>query len=423
MRALLSWAILIYTRAKYAMASIEVLLSFGTGLAAVGLIYAGVRLCRSRASHSPLLAELLASRVQYALAGVVFGLLAPLNMRPVLGAAADLATSFLVGIFGLVVGCSVELRLLKNTSRLLLLLEIGYLVLLGLGLWVLSYGFSPEGVEGATLWGVCGLCAACWMRQGRRGGSTKKKLSSGWLPSASALAGLFIAGVGFMQRGPGGFEVRLPLAFPSIVVEGMWAKYGACLVLGALIGLIVDLATRGLGKGYLYYVIAAGLLLGSGMAGALGLEPLWVGAVAGIWLVNATMRRLDILRSLEQGQDMVRTVLPGVAGWALGAALIKGGLEFAFGAWVFLALVAVVPGVRLAMWHGMRQMFNRSVDQRTGVEPRQLLELDDLGLVIALSLAAFLPAGQGAALLVAVLLGQRLMHVVAVWTAGKLSAA
>ena len=423
MRALLSWAILIYTRAKYAMASIEVLLSFGTGLAAVGLIYAGVRLCRSRASHSPLLAELLASRVQYALAGVVFGLLAPLNMRPVLGAAADLATSFLVGIFGLVVGCSVELRLLKNTSRLLLLLEIGYLVLLGLGLWVLSYGFSPAGVEGATLWGVCGLCAACWMRQGRRGGSTKKKLSSGWLPSASALAGLFIAGVGFMQLSLGGFEVRLPLAFPSIVVEGMWAKYGACLVLGALIGLIVDLATRGLGKGYLYYVIAAGLLLGSGMAGALGLEPLWVGAVAGIWLVNATMRRLDILHALEQGQDMVRTVLPGVAGWALGAALIKGGLEFAFGAWVFLALVTVVPGMRLAMWHGMRQMFSRSVDQRTGVEPRQLLELDDLGLVIALSLAAFLPAGQGAALLVAVLLGQRLMHVVAVWTAGKLSAA
>ena len=404
------------------MASIEILLSFGMGLAAVGLVYAGVRLCRSRASHSLFWAELLAARVQYALAGLVFGLLAPLNMRPILGAATDLATSFLAGIFGLVVGCSVELRLLKTTSRPLLLLEIGYLVLLGLGLWVLSYGFSQEGVKGATLWGVCGLCAACWMRQGHRG-STKKKLSSGWLPSASALAGLFIAGVGFMQLRPGGFEVRLPLAFPSIVVEGTWAKYGACLVLGALIGLIVDLATRGLSKGYLYYAIAAGLLLGSGMAGALGLEPLWVGAVAGIWLVNATMRRLDILRALEQGQDMVRTVLPGIAGWALGAMLIEGGLEFAFGAWAFLALVAVVPGVRLAMWHGMRQMFSRSVDQRTGIEPRQLLELDDLGLVIALSLAAFLPAGQGAALLAAALLGQRLMHVVAVWTAGKLSAA
>ena len=104
------------------MASAEVLLSFGVGLAAVGLIYAAVRLYRSRASHSPLLAELLASRVQYALAGLVFGLLAPLNMRPVLGAAADLATSFLVGIFGLVVGCSVELRLLRNISRSLLLL-------------------------------------------------------------------------------------------------------------------------------------------------------------------------------------------------------------------------------------------------------------------------------------------------------------
>lgn len=404
------------------MASAEVLLSFGVGLAAVGLIYAGVRLYRPRASHSPLLAELLASRVQYALAGLVFGLLAPLNMRPILGAAADLATSFLVGIFGLVLGCSVELRLLRNISRHLLLMEIGYLVLLGLGLWMLSYGFSQEDIEGAALWGVCGLCAACWMRQGRRE-NTKKKLSSGWLPSASALAGLFIAGVGFMQLRPGGFEVRLPLAFPSIVVEGTWAKCGACLVLGALIGLIVDLATRGLSKGYLYYVIAAGLLLGSGMAGALGLEPLWVGAVAGIWLVNATMRRLDILRALEQGQDMVRTVLPGVAGWALGAALVAGGFELVFGAWVFLALVAVVPGMRFGVWYGMGKLLDRSVHQRTGVGPRQLLELDDLGLVIALSLAAVLPAGQGAALLAAALLGQRLMHIVAVWTGSRLSAA
>ena len=405
------------------MASIEVLLSFGMGLAAVGLIYAAVRLYRSRASHSPLLAELLASRVQYALAGLVFGLLAPLDMRPILGAAADLATSFLVGIFGLVVGCSVELRLLRNISRPLLLMEIGYLVLLGLGLWVLSYDFSQGDVEGAALWGVCGLCAACWMRQSRRG-STKKKKSTGWLPSASALAGLLLAGVGLMQLRPGGFEMRLPLGFPSVVVvEGTWAECGSCLVLGALVGLIVDLATRGISRGYLYYMIAVGLLLGSGLAGALGLEPLWVGAVAGIWLVNATMRRLDILCALEQGQDMVRTVLPGVAGWALGAALVEGGFELVFGAWVFLALVAVVPGMRLGVWYGMGKLLDRSVHQRTGVGPRQLLELDDLGLVIALSLAAVLPAGQGAALLAAALLGQRLMHRVAGWTVGRLSAA
>ena len=399
------------------MASAGVLLSFGAGLAAVGLIYAAVRLCRARAAHSPLLAELLASRVQYALAGVAFGLLAPVGMRPTLGAAADLTISFLVGIFGLVVGCSVELRQLRNMSRPLLLLEVGYLVLLGLSLWALSYGFSLKDVEGAALWGVCGLCAACWVRQSRRG-----KKSTGWVPSASALAGLFLAGVGLMQLRPGGFEVRLPLSFPSIVVEGMWAKYGACLVLGALVGLIVDLATRGVSRGYLYYMIAAGLLLGSGVAGTLGLAPLWVGAVAGIWLVNATMRRLDILRALVQGEDMVRAVLLGVVGWVLGAALVGSGFELAFGAWVFLALVAIVPGMRLAAWQGIGTLLDRSVHQRTGVEPRQLLELDDLGLVIALSLAAGLPAGQGAALLAVALLGQRLLHVVAVWTAGRLAA-
>ena len=403
------------------MASAEVLLSFGVGLAAVGSVYAAVRLGRSRAAHSPLVAELLASRVQYALAGIVFGWLAPVEMRPTLGAAADLTAAFLVGMFGLVVGCSVELRLLGNLSRSLLLLEVGYLALLGLGLWALSYGFALEGVEHAALWGVCGLCAACWVRQSRRE-STKKKESTGWVPSASALAGSFLAGAGLMQLRPGGFEVRLPLAFPPIVVEGTWAKYGACLVLGALVGLIVDLATRGLSRGHLYYMIAAGLLLGSGMAGALGLAPLWVGAVAGIWLVNATMRRLDILRALEQGQDMARAVLLGVVGWMLGAALGESGFELAFGAWVLLALVAIVPGARLGAWQGLGKLLDRAVPQRTGVAPRQLLELDDLGLVIALSLAAVLPPERGAALVAAALLGQRLLHAVAVWTAGRLSA-
>ncbi len=405
------------------MASAEVLLSFGAGLAAMGLIYAAVRLCRSRASRSPLLTELLDSRIQYALAGLVLGLLVPLDMRPSLSAAADLAAAFLVGIFGLLVGCSIELRLLRHVSRLLLLLEIGYLVLLGLGLWALSYGFSQGGVDGAVLWGVCGLGAACWVRQSGRGGRPKKK-STGLSPSVSALVGLLLAGVGIMQLRPGGFEIYLPLGFPSVVVvEGTWTEWGSCLVLGALVGLIVDLATRSVSSGYLYYLIAVGLLLGSGIAGALGLEPLWVGAVAGIWLVNATMRRLDILRALEQGQDMVRTVLPGVAGWALGAAFVEGGFELAFSAWILLALIAVVPGVRLGVWHGMGKLLGRSVHQRTGVEPRQLLELDDLGLVIALSLATVLPAEQGAALLAAALLGQRLMHIVAVWTMGRLSAA
>ena len=405
------------------MDSAEVLLSFGVGLAAVGLIYAAVRLCRSRTSLSPLLAELLAARVQYALAGLVFGLLAPLDMRPSLSAAADLAAAFLVGIFGLVVGCSIELRLLRHVSRPLLLLEIGYLVLLGLGLWALSYGFSQGGVDGAVLWGVCGLGAACWVRQSRREGAQKKK-STGWLPSISALVGLLLAGVGIMQLRPGGFEIYLPLGFPSVVVvEGTWTEWGSCIVLGALVGLIVDLATRSVSSGYLYYLIAFGLLLGSGIAGALGLEPLWLGTVAGIWLVNATMRRLDILRALEQGQDMVRTVLPGVAGWALGAAFVEGGFELAFSAWILLVLIAVVPGVRLGVWHGMGKLLDRSVHKRTGIEPRQLLELDDLGLIIALSLATVLPAGEGAALLAAALLGQRLMHIVALWTAGRLSTA
>lgn len=405
------------------------ILRLGMGLVVVGLIYAGVRRSRDWSDKPTLMAELVDTRLHYALAGLVLSLSAPVAMRKPLGEGADLANVYLAGIWGLTVGCSFDLRLLRRFTRPLLWLEIGHLILLAIVVWILTYGFFQVVVEegadagrGAVMWTVCGLGAASWMRRRSGGRGKGKGKNVGWFPSVSAMAGILLAGIGLMQLRSGSFPVRQPLAFPQvIVVEGVWEGVLWCLVLGALVGLIVDLATREVRRGHLYFLLAAGLLLGCGMALVLGLEPLWVGTVAGIWLINATLRRLDLLRALEQGQGLVRTVLPGVAGWTLGTALLAGGFDLAFAGWILLILIVGVPAVRLGVWHGVGKLLERSALRRTGVEPRQLLELDDLALIVALGLVAVLPAAQGAALLAAALVGQRLMHLVAVLAGDKLT--
>ncbi|MEE3258087.1 MAG: hypothetical protein VX293_02640, partial [Candidatus Latescibacterota bacterium] len=137
--------------------------------------------------------------------------------------------------------------------------------------------------------------------------------------------------------------------------------------------------------------------------------------------INATLRRLDLLRTLEQGQGLVRKVLLGVAGWTLGTAFLGGGLDLVFAGWVLLILIVGVPAVRLGVWHGVGRLLGLSALRRTRVEPGQLLELDDLALIVALDLVAVLPAAQGAGLLVAALVGQRLMHLAAVLAGEKLT--
>ncbi len=406
----------------------EGLVRFGLGLVGVGLVCATVRRSRGWSAKPQLLVEILDSRLHYAVAGLIFSLTVPISLRTIIGSGCDLVSVFLAGIFGLVVGVSFDLGMFRRLTKSLMILEIGQLVLLVAGLWVLTIGFFQPLVVGlggereAVLWVVCGLGAASWVRQSQSDVVKTGAKRAGWLPSMSAVLGLFLAGMGLMELRPGGFAIRQPLAYSRIiVVEDTWEEIWWCLVLGALIGVLLDLAIREVRRSHLYYIVCAGLLLGCGIARVLGLEPLWVGAIAGTWLINSTLRRLDLLQALERGHSTVRTILLGLAGWMLGSALLEGGCDILFGLWILFALVLWIPVVRFGVWQGVGRRLDRAALVRTGGGLRRLLELDDLGLVVALSLAALLPAEQGAGLLAAVLFAQRSMHLVAVLAAAKLA--
>ncbi|MCH2662181.1 hypothetical protein MK163_17200, partial [bacterium] len=121
----------------------------------------------------------------------------------------------------------------------------------------------------------------------------------------------------------------------------------------------------------------------------------------------------DKKRDLQIAMDDMLVLL-------VAAVVVVGGVVWAFAGLILAILLLGVPVVRFGVWHGAGRVFDRAAVRRTGIEPRHLLELDDLALVIALGLAAVLPADQGAALLAAVLVGQRLMHLAALWAASRL---
>ena len=88
------------------------ILRLGMGLVVIGLIYAGVRRSRDWPEKPTLMAELVDTRLHYVLAGLILSMSAPVAMRRPLGEGADLAHVYLAGIWGLIVGCSFDLRLL-----------------------------------------------------------------------------------------------------------------------------------------------------------------------------------------------------------------------------------------------------------------------------------------------------------------------
>ena len=90
---------------------------FGLGLLVVAGIYAAVLYSRRWTDKPRLLADLLDSRLHYAVAGLVLSLAAPEGVRTTIGEGVDIAMVFLAGLFGLIVGGSFDWRLIKRCQN------------------------------------------------------------------------------------------------------------------------------------------------------------------------------------------------------------------------------------------------------------------------------------------------------------------
>ena len=254
-----------------------------------------------------------------------------------LGDAAALASLFFAGWVGFTCGCCLDLRLLRlgGGSSLLpgLYQSFFALALVPLSVYALS---KLPGVNGdlATPASTLILAAVCIagpsLTRERRGSSRAAQRRESQSPSLSPIAAIATLGVASALLPASVFELIVPLLQLSqgFAIEGVATiLWGA--VLGGAIGLFCDLTSREFHPdGHLFFILATFTFVGTGLSEALGLQPLWVGAFAGIWLINCTLRRLDILRVVERGRSFVRFGLPLALGWLLGDRLQAAGIDW-----------------------------------------------------------------------------------------------
>lgn len=332
--------------------------------------------------------------------------------------AVPLAFLFLAGWVGLQIGCGLDLRALRRAAMWPLLYEGGTAA--ATVVVVFAFAFvafqpvlgAPELVPG-TLLALAGFCVAGPAMPGG-GPALSRGASRGgfWHPSAAALLAALLAAVGSaLFTWP-----LLVTAFPgqpgAILVEfaGAPGRLLGMVVVGCVAGLLADLATKDdFAPGGLLPQLAAVVLLAAGVAGALGLETMLAMAVAGFWLVNATLRRLDILHVLQRGAVLPRLLTPFLGGWLVGEGLRGPGLEAGTFGLVLLLVLILRPASRLLGRRIMLPDQQAPRGRRLETSVASLVQVDALGLLLIAALTRQLQPSAGAAAMAAVLLAQWLL--------------
>ena len=68
-----------------------------------------------------------------------------------------------------------------------------------------------------------------------------------------------------------------------------------------MVGLLVDLVDAGSSTGVFWLFVGWGILIGVGIGMNVAVEPLWVGVIAGVWIINTTLNRVAVLQLAEGG--------------------------------------------------------------------------------------------------------------------------
>lgn len=386
---------------------------FGLGL---GLIV-GLRVLAqlARRPGAGFWAPLMAPRLHYGLAGVISGYTFLPQLAPAFAALLSVVLVFCGGWIGLAAGCTFDLRREYQHRFLGLLLEGGQagLVMAAVLLVAFLVNKLPQAgsiyFSGSALEVVCGICMV--------GISAAGAEQQAGRPPLAALCGALLAALGISQLHGDAFPLAsLELAHRSLVDSPVGKLFWGSL-LGCLIGILGDLATRDQLNGWVIcYLLAGVVLLGGGIAAALGLEPLWVGLLAGAWLINATLRRLDILEAMSESYSFAQSALLFGCGWFLGEGVLAGGVNLGVFAWAALLVLALRLAARLSSRLEVRYVPAERPHRGQRPVPAGGIDLDDVGLALAASLTRILPAEAGIALLGAVAAGQLCLRLIGWWS-------
>ncbi|MCC7264015.1 MAG: hypothetical protein IT369_15995 [Candidatus Latescibacteria bacterium] len=370
----------------------------------------------SRRPGAEFWAPLMAPRLHYGLAGVLSGYTFLPQLAPAFAALLAIVLVFCGAWVGVAAGCSFDLRREYQHRFLGLLLEGGQAGLAMAAVLLAAFlvnHFPAAGsiyLNGAALEVVCGICMVGISAAGAEQQANR--------PPLAALCGALLAALGISQLHGSPFPLlSSPLVPRGLIVDGQLGKLLFGSMLGCGIGVLADLATRDEHPlAVRCYLVAGVVLLGGGIAAALGLEPLWVGLLAGAWLINATLRRLDILETISQSYSFAQSGLLFGGGWFLGEALLAGGTNLGVFAWAALLVLVLRLAARLSSRLEVRYVPAERPHRGHRPVPAGALDLDDVGLALAASLLRILPSEAGIALMGAVAAGQLCLRLIGWWS-------
>ena len=363
-------------------------------------------------SASPGVVAVVGERHLCAVVGLFFGC-SGISWLSGLGDAASLASLFFAGWIGFACGCCLDFRVLRLAGGSSLLPGLYQfliaLVLAPVSVYTLSKvpGTGGDLATPAAAMVLTALCIAgpSSTRERRVSFRAAHRLDFR-RPSLSAVAAIASLGVASALVPAPGFELTTPYYGLSqdIAIDGVARiLWGAAL--GGIIGLLCDLASREYHPtGPLLFLFSSFAFLGAGLSGVLGLQPLWVGAFTGIWLINCTLRRLDILRVVERGRPLARFGLPLALGWLLGDRLQVAGIDWESFAITLAVVLLLRPAVKFIAASVVKLLSRRG---STG-SPQPGANLDEpeqLSLIAALMLFNALDEGVGAGVLAGVFAG------------------
>jgi len=387
---------------------------FGLGL----VLIAGLRALAqwARQPQAAFLAPLMAPRLHYGLAGVISGYTFLPQLAPAFAALLAVVLVCCCALVGVAAGCSFDLRREYQHRLLGLVIEGGQaglamaVVLLAAFLVNQLPAAGSIYLSGAALEVVCGICMVGISAAGAEQQANR--------PPLAALCGALLAALGISQLHGQPFPLLSSSLVPrALVVDGQLGKLLYASLLGCATGALADLATRDTHTlGVRCYLLAGAVLLGGGIAAALGLEPLWVGLLAGAWWINATLRRLDVLETVTRSYSFAQSGLLFGCGWFLGEGVLGGGANLGVFTWAALLVLALRLASRLSSRLEVRYVPADRPHRGHRQVPAGILDLDDVGLALAAGLLRTLPSEAGIALLGAVAAGQLCLRLVGWWS-------
>ncbi len=366
--------------------------------ASFGLFALRLGVAASEAPRSWAVRSLTDPQAVAILCGAMLGWAAPEWLARPFGLVLLPGLAFFAGWMGVAAGCGLDLRAMKGGHITGFLFEAVAASATVLALFSLAlFGEMIAGVQNLGAPALFVLAAVCVagpaMPTTGVGGSRVRRargLGSGFrVPSTLAVIAVVLAAIGMGLASPEPFHLSPPGldSQPLLQLEGPLEPLLWGLAAGCLAGFLADMATRvDFAPGGLYPPLAAVVLLAVGLSGGIGLEGLLVGVVAGFWLINATLRRLDILRVLDRGARFPRVTVPFLAAWYVGSGLRQGFMDTVVLAVVAVGVVALRPVVRLVTARVLEGAVGRRRLRRPQLSASEGIAIDELGLVIGVLL-------------------------------------